>query len=424
MPVLGPAAIMTAVDQMFKDEGAKIAPKIHAPQAKPDSTGSSVAYQVAQNTMSQLPVLGPAISALEGLFGVKPGKPLATPEQSSALPPAEVGRGGVRTATPAPGSAYTLPPQPQPENLLGGAGRASTVEIKPKVDAAGRLVPGGVQQHPRVGDAPTPVKIPAPDTSALKTAASQVQAEMTALEAVHPKPIKIPSPDLSALKAAAGAAASAGAAAGAGFAAGIAGEAGAAAAAAAGVAAAATAAFKANLKISSPSKVTEAIGHQTGEGLAKGITDSKPAVNAAAASIGSSSVASLIQGLEGGQSNQQNVQSAIYGALANPDAVTTVQQTVQTLLQDIPAGKDLGLVKWLGQQQSKLTALANKQGALWPRSMTPSRSPPRQLGNASITSAYGYTPALAASSGPLAAQSTVTGLAAAGRRSQSCSRST
>ena len=81
---------MTAVDQAAKDYGQKIGQKIGAPQAKPDSTGSSVAYQVAQNTMTQLPVLGPAISAIEGLFGVKPGKPLGDarfrPGSRPALP--------------------------------------------------------------------------------------------------------------------------------------------------------------------------------------------------------------------------------------------------------------------------------------------------------------------------------------------------
>ena len=260
-----------------------------------------------------------------------------------------------------------------------------------------------------LGGHPTPIRLPAPDTSAIDNAKSKVQSDIAGLGG-HPSPVRLPAPDLSALVAAKGAAAADGAAVGAGFAAGIAGEAGAAAAAGASLAAAAEAAMKVSMKISSPSKVTEEIGKQTGEGYAKGITDTKSAVSAASASIGSASVASLIQGLEGGQSNQQAVQTAIYGALANPDAVTTVQQTIQTLLQDIPAGKDLGLVKWLNQQQSKETALANKQGALMAQINNAQQLATSAISGASVTSAYGYTPALAASNGPQASQSIVTGM--------------
>ena len=133
-------------------------------------------------------------------------------------------------------------------------------------------------------------------------------------------------------------------------------------------------------------------------------------MKAASASIGSDSVASLIQGLEGGQSNQQNVATALTGALANPDAVTTIQQTVQELLADIPAGKDTGLVKWLGAQQSKLSGLANQQGALMAQITDAQQVATSQISNASITGAYGYTPALAASGGPTAAQSVIQGM--------------
>ena len=293
--------------------------------------------------------------------------------------------------------------------LFGGGGSSAAPVVKPKVEPPDASALAGFTSTLSQAMHLTPVKMPAPDTSAIKEAAGQVQSDLTALEAVHPKPIKIPSPDLSALDAAKGKAQAAGAAAGAGFAAGVASETGAAAAAGASLAAAAEAAMKVHLQISSPSKVTEKIGIDTAAGYTKGIKDSTSAVKAASASIGSDSVASLIQGLEGGQSNQQNVATALAGALANPDAVTTIQQTIQELTQDIPAGKDTGLVKWLNAQQSKLSGLANQQGALMAQITDAQQVATSQISNASITGAYGYQPALS-SGGPIAAQSLVQGM--------------
>jgi len=295
-------------------------------------------------------------------------------------------------------------------------------EIKPKImppDLSGFTAQLAQAMHLQ------PVRMPPPDLSAMNAAKSQISAALMALSAVHPAPIKIPAPDLSALNAAKGQAQAAGSAAGAGFAAGVASETGAAAAAGAALAAAAESAMKVHLQISSPSKVTEKIGEESGTGLAKGLTEASSAVKSAAAglaqnaagtikaataSIGSDSVASLLQGLQGGQSNQQNATAALYGALANPDAVTTIQQTIQQLTQDIPAGKDTGLVRWLGQQQTKLDSLANRQGALMAQISDAQQAATQQISASSITGAGAYTPAIAQSGGPQSAQSTITGM--------------
>jgi hypothetical protein len=132
-------------------------------------------------------------------------------------------------------------------------------------------------------------------------------------------------------------------------------------------------------------------------------------VKAASAEIGSDSVSSLLQGLVGGQSNVQNAISAVMGAASNPDAVTSIQQTIQELIQDVPA-KDTGLVKWLTAQQSKLSSLASQQGALMTQISDAQQVATQQIANASITSAYGYTPALASSGGMIAAPATIQGM--------------
>ena len=260
-----------------------------------------------------------------------------------------------------------------------------------------------------------PGKIPAPDVSDLETAKTKVTQDLKQIDqaltaSAAGKPVHVAAPDLSALVSAAGKAGADGRAISQGLASGILSGEGAAVAAANQVASAVTAIMAHALQTHSPSKVTEKIGQDTSAGLAKGMNDGKSAVKAAAAVIGSDSVASLIQGLEGGQSNQQNVATALTGALANPDAVTTIQQTVQELLADIPAGKDTGLVKWLGAQQSKLSGLANQQGALMAQITDAQQVATSQISNASITGAYGYTPALAASGGPTAAPSVIQGM--------------
>ena len=264
-----------------------------------------------------------------------------------------------------------------------------------------------------VGGHASTMKIPAPDTSALKAAKGEVTSDMDGISQVIAAalghPAKIPAPDLSPLKAAAPQAQAAGQSAGQGFAAGISSESGAVTVAASGLANDAAQGLRVTLISRSPSEVTKRIGKDAGAGFTEGVSSSSPTVKAAAASIGSDSVTSLVQGLEGGTSNLQNAMQAMIGQLANPDAVSTIQQTVQQLISDVPAS-DTGLVKWLGQQQTKLSNLANKQGALMTQISDAQQVATSQIGNASITGAYGYEPALAASGGPQAAQSLIQGL--------------
>jgi hypothetical protein len=272
--------------------------------------------------------------------------------------------------------------QPSGQDLLGTGGHPSAVTLKVNVDASG-----------------------------VAAAKGQVTADLNQLNAAATsmKPVKIPAPDLSALTAAKGSASADGAAVGAGFAAGIAGESGAAAAAGSELAAAAESAMKVHMQISSPSKVTEKIGIDTATGFAEGLTTGASAVKDASAEIGSNSVASLVEGLEGGQDNIQAATSAILGSLANPDAVSTIQQTVLELQQSIPTG-DTGLVKWLTKQGDKLQGLANQQGAITAEISNAQQLATSAISGASVTSAYGYTPALAASSGPTASASIITGM--------------
>jgi hypothetical protein len=324
----------------------------------------------------------------EVVSGWGKGTGLATEEQT----PQFQSRFGVLPPPPPPGTA------PSGATTASGAG-ATALRDMTQIDAAMK--------------AGKPVKVPAPDLSALAGAKGQAAADANGITAAIAqamgKPVKVAPPDLSALSAAKGTATAAGASVASGFAAGIASGQGAAAAAGASLANAATGAMMHTLDSRSPSKVTEKIGGDTGAGYAKGISGSKAAVDSAAASIGSDSVTSLIQGLQGGQDAMQAATTALAGAAANPDAVTTIQQTIASLTADIPAGKDSGLVRWLGQQQSKLSGLANKQGALEAEISNAGQLATSAIGGASITSAAGYTPALAAS-GPQAAQSIVTGM--------------
>ena len=283
--------------------------------------------------------------------------------------------------------------------------------------AAPAPAPAGASYSPDqlgVGGHPFTVpKIPAPDTSGLDAAKGKVQSDMAGISAVlaslMDKPVKMAPPDLSALTAAKGTATADGAAVGAGFASGIASEAGAAAAAGASLAAAAEAAMRVRLQISSPSRVTQKIGIDSATGFASGLDDGASAVKASAAQIGSDSVASIVQGLEGGQDNIQSATSALLGAAANPDAVSAIQQQILQLQQDVPAG-DTGMVKWLTAQGNKLQGEANEQGALMSQISNAQQLATSAVSGASITSAVGYTPALAASNGPAAAQSIITGM--------------
>lgn len=416
----GPVAEGLAIGMIIKGLGDQVAPK--------GSPSGNLNEMFQRNAAKGGPgaLLHPnTFGGFEGWLTNKIGEPVggainnvfstATP---SSLPIHTAERGfttmpslnAAPVRAPAAASASTFAAAAPTADLLGTGAHPS---VKVSVDTSALDAAKGKIQSDiaGLGGHPSPIRLPAPDVSALAGARSQVQSDIAGLGG-HPSPVKLPAPDLSALASAKGAAAADGAAVGAGFASGIASETGAAAAAGASLASAAEAAMKVHLEISSPSKVTEAIGKNAGDSFASGITSSASAVKAAAASIGSDSVASLIQGLEGGQSNQQNAATALTGALANPDAVTTIQQTIQELQQDIPAGQDTGLVKWLNQQQTKLSSLADKQGALMTQITDAQQVATSAIGNASIMSAGAYEPAVGAAGGPQSSVTTLTGLTA------------
>ena len=251
---------------------------------------------------------------------------------------------------PASTPASAAGPSGSVADLLGAGGHPGTVEIKPKI------VP--------------------PDASSLAGFSAMLS------QAMHLQPVKVPPPDLSGLASARGTATADGAALSAGFASGITSGTAAADAAAAAVANSAAAAMRVSLKISSPSQVTAQIGGQY--------------------------VSGLIQGLEGGQSNLQNAVTALYGALSNPDATNTIQQTIQQLQTDVSG--DTGLVKWLTKEQGKLTTLANKQGALMTQISDAQQTASSVISGASVVGASGYVPAVVQAGGYQSAQGAVNGL--------------
>ena len=231
--------------------------------------------------------------------------------------------------------------------------------IKPAVLSQGPT-PQGIAAHPGVQLKIPPVKIPAPDTSAVTAAMAKlkllnqpmnlkpikipapdtsavgaVKARLTAaLTGVTIKPVKVPAPDMSGVDAAKGKAASAGsgitqaiqgamhpakmpapnlsaasAAVGqatgigaqisAGLAAGIRSGIGAIAAAAAAAASAASAAMAGAAKTHSPSKVTEKIGADIAEGATVGIKAGTARMAAAAAAAATRAAAAMAAAAKG-----------------------------------------------------------------------------------------------------------------------------
>jgi hypothetical protein len=301
--------------------------------------------------------------------------------------------------------------------IAGSGSMLSRLGITPAMAAAAQAAPARIAPAASAGDLlggaghPGTVTIKA-DTSGLDSAKGKVTSDLAgitaAIAAAMGKPAKVPGPDLSLLAAAKGPATADGSAVASGFAAGIASGAGAVSAAAGALASDAVAALTSRLQSHSPSEVTKKTGADFDTGFGDGITANSGGVVTAAGNIGSSTVSSLVQGLLGGQSNIQDATTAILGQLANPDAVSTIQQTIQTLQSDVSG--DSGLVKWLGGQEAKLDALANRQGQLTTEITDAQQLATSAISGASITSAAGYSPALSASYGPQSAQETLTGM--------------
>ena len=119
-------------------------------------------------------------------------------------------------------------------------------------------------------------------------------------------------------------------------------------------------------------------------------------------------VEGLVVGLEGGQAAVTAAAQALGKQTAKAADVTAIDNAIAKGITY--AGKDSALVKFLKGDQAKLLTLAAKRTALETEITDSTQIATQAISNANITSAGTYTPVLAASSGPLAASATITGL--------------
>ena len=372
--------------------------------------------QKSNKPSESLPVIGPVKSWIDswalpllaglGAAGTGVGRGVSAGPRAPA-PPAGVASSGAPSTAFAgrfgPTTAPAPAPAPKPAQPLFSAGAiTSATQALTK-----------------------PVKMAAPDLSALAAAkgkaAQAAEGIHTAAQTPIQKPVKFAPPDLAALAAAKGAAAADGAGLSAGFAAGI--EAGkpAAVAAAADVAAAASAAMKTTLNSHSPSKVTHATGADFATGFSQGVTSGTSKAKAAAVSLSASTVTSLTQGLQGGQSAIDAALQAISGKGSRPQDITNIINTISTLKGDVAqalAGgqiskpEDSALVKMLNADNAKLQALSARRTALETEITDAQQIAQSVICGASIMNAGTYVPTLAASNGPVSAYQTIQGMQA------------
>jgi hypothetical protein len=198
-----------------------------------------------------------------------------------------------------------------------------------------------------------PLKIDAPDMSALTSAKGKAQADAqgitTAIDQALHKPVKMAAPDLATLTAAKGTAQSDGVAISAGLASGITAGGPAAVAAANSVAGQVEAAMAHTLQVRSPSKVTEKIGADTAAGLVVGLESGQTAVSTAAAALASGTAA------------------------AWKWSAPTITNTISTLKSDVTAAMKSGtvdasngsfLTRMLTVDNQTLSSLAQKRYVL------------------------------------------------------------
>jgi Phage-related minor tail protein len=235
-----------------------------------------------------------------------------------------------------------------------------SVKVKPEVDTSSI---SETLKHAMsslgTGSAMTPVKVPAPDLSALATAKAKASADMAGV--------------IAAMKSSAGGASGIGAGMDSGLAAGISGGAGQAIAAAHAVASEAAAAMSTALDAHSPSRVTMAIGQDAFDGgFAKGIDDGAGTVKAAASGLSKAAAASLLAGLQGGASAIQTAHDLAAGVAA-PFTDSTIAGTITTAEDDVAAAlkkgkiskaEDSGIVAWLKADAGKLQKLAQQRSVL------------------------------------------------------------
>ena len=319
---------------------------------------------------------GGRYAALSGDYRQSVPAPYAAPRAAPAPLPAESQMPHMYAAAGHPGTMTGGPPVKIPAPDLSAV-EGATAKAKNALNTMGNIQV-------------KPVKVPAPDTSAVDSASAKVKGAMTALSSMHINPLRMPPADLSALDqakaktasdmngitgtmaAAAGPARAAGAAVAAGMAGGISAGTGAAVAAAHQLAAEVESALNVSLQVHSPSQVSEHSGEEFSAGLASGITRHKAKAKKAAIDLSASTVNSLITGLQGGQSAVDAAMAAL-GSPAKPQDITTITATVAKLKSDLAAGlkkgdvsksEDSALTKMLDKDNQRLQRLAAQRTKL------------------------------------------------------------
>jgi len=319
---------------------------------------------------------GGRYAALSGDYRQSVPAPYAAPRAAPAPLPAESQMPHLYAAAGHPGTMTGGPPVKIPAPDLSAV-EGATAKAKNALNTLGNIQV-------------KPVKVPAPDTSAVDSASAKVKGAMTALSSMHINPLRMPAADLSALDqakaktasdmngitgtmaAAAGPARAAGAAVAAGMAGGISAGTGAAVAAAHQLAAEVESALNVSLQVHSPSKVSEHSGEEFSAGLASGIDKGKTKAKKSAAGLSASTVNSLVTGLQGGQSAVDAAMAAL-GSPAKPQDITTIEATVAKLKSDLAAGlkkgdvsksEDSALTTMLDRDNQKLQRLAAQRTKL------------------------------------------------------------
>jgi hypothetical protein len=307
-------------------------------------------------------VIGKIRAATDGKDGAAPAIPASESRLQGIGPVAE----------PAPRKPVPLPMPEGPsagytaDTLKVGAASLASIKVKvePEIDSGSiaaemaSVKSKASQALTGSGASMTPIKVPAPDLSALDLAKAKAASAAAGI--------------MSAIRSGTGGASSIGASMDTGLAAGIAGGAGAAIAAAHAVASEAAAAMSHALDAHSPSRVTKAIGSEEfDKGFADGIGDDAQ-VKAAATGLSKSAVASLTAGLQGGASAIAAAKALATG-VATPFKDSTIADTITKMEDDvakalkkhkIDKSEDSAMVAYLKADAVKLQALAKQRSSL------------------------------------------------------------
>lgn len=291
------------------------------------------------------PAISPVESRLQGIGAV--AQPAPPPKPVPAYPEGKAAGYTADTLKVGEASAASIKVKIEPE-IDSGSVAAAMASVKTKASQA--LTGSGASM--------TPIKVPAPDLSALDLAKAKAASAAAGI--------------MSAIRSGTGGASAIGASMDSGLAAGIAGGAGAAIAAAHAVASQAAAAMSTALDAHSPSRVTKAIGSEEFDrGFAVGIGDDAE-VKAAASGLSKSAVASLTAGLQGGSSAIAAAKALATG-VATPFKDSTIADTITKMEDDvakalkkgkIDKSEDSAMVAYLKADEVKLQGLAKQRSSL------------------------------------------------------------